>query len=90
MTDQQLAIIAPEEKCHAVIRQARLHVDVHEILSIEFLNAVGKTNPAKVIIVKFNITHGALQQTLIYVIIESVIPVNGLCTQRVFKNNRLQ
>ena len=78
MTDQQVAITAAEEFCKLIIGQAGLYWNNSKFFSVEFLNAIRETDPAKIIFIKGNICQGALQQAFVYIIAEGIIPVDAL------------
>jgi len=74
MANQQGSVAAPEKRAVLVFRQARLNGHGNKILSIKTLNPVWIRQPPVIVPVKFCINNGALQQTFIYTIAESVIP----------------
>ena len=51
ITDQQVAITAAEEFCKLIIGQAGLYGNNRKIFPIEFLDAVWKADPAKIVLV---------------------------------------
>lgn len=78
MAEKQFAVTAAEELYKLIIGQAGLNGYNREILSIEFLYPVGKTDPAKIIPVIPDIADGALQEAFIHTIAERIISLDGL------------
>jgi hypothetical protein len=78
MGEQQVAIVAGKEFYEFIIRQAGLYRDSGKIFAIEFLYALGKTYPAKIVFIHRYITNGALQQAFIYAVAKRIIPAYRL------------
>ena len=82
MAEQEFAAGAAEQPDVLIIGKSRLNPDRNELVAVEALQAVGKGDPAEIVLVNRQVANGCLQETLVHAIRKTVITADRLRPQR--------